>query len=221
MTRSQRVLLGLALALPAAVIGIAIRQAMRPPALSVYWRVPEFTLLDQDSIAVRDADLRGQIWLASFVYTHCPDVCPLVTRRMAVLRDTLAARGRLGDVRLVSITVDPQRDTPGVLAQYARAYAARKPEWVFLTGNSESVIPLITQGFRLTLMHPGRHDEHEEQHQHDLAAGTDYMVSHTDRIVLVDREGNVRGTYASSDAEAVARLQKDLFSIAGSRGSRP
>jgi protein SCO1/2 len=153
------------------------------------------------------------VWLVSFVYTNCPDVCPLVTRRMAALRDSLQQQNRQREVGLLSISVDPLRDTPAVLQTYAAQFQARAPDWFFLTGPLDTVIPLVTDEFRLTAMHPGRHDDHEAEHQHETDPAADYVVTHTDRIVLVDRAGQVRGTYESSDPAALSRLHHDLAQV--------
>jgi protein SCO1/2 len=127
---------------------------------------------------------------------------------MAELRDALKAENTLGDVRLLTITVDPQRDTPPVLRRYAQQWRGAKPEWFFITGESDPVFDLINRGFRLTLMHPAR--EHDSTHVHAPDAAGNYMVSHTDRIVLVDQRGQVRGTYAFSDPESKDQLIHDL-----------
>ncbi len=202
--------LSLVLSLPLIMLGLARRRAAESPP--VFWHVPAFTLLDQDSAAFSSDELRGRVWLASFVYTNCPDVCPLVTERMAALRDSLQRKGRLGEVRLLSVSVDPLRDSPGVLRNYAVRLRAQKPDWVFLTGPLEAVIPLVSGGFHLTAIHPAHHDEYESTHAHDQPQA-DYVVNHSDRIVLIDREGRVRGTYVASDPEAQARLRRDLRAI--------
>ena len=202
--------LALVLSIPLIILGIARRRATE--ALPVFWPVPEFTLLDQDSATFSRTDMRGTVWLASFLYTNCPDVCPLVTERMATLRDSLQRERRLGQVRLLSISVDPLRDSPAVLHAYAQRVRAQKPDWIFLTGPLDTVIPLVTEGFRLTAVHPARHAEHEASHPHDSLA-SEYVVNHSDRIVLIDREGQVRGTYEASDPQALARLRRDLRKV--------
>lgn len=205
----RRILIGIAIAIPL-LIGVLIAGA-RPAAssLPVLWPVPQFSLLTQDSAPFDDRALSGQVWVASFVYTHCPDVCPLVTRRVAELRDSLNAEGK--PVRFLSISVDPARDTPSVLRAYAKAFNAELPQWVFLTGDPAVVLALVTDGFKLQAMNPTVHAEHEDGHDHEPSG--DYMVSHSDRLVLIDATGQVRGTYSSSDAEALAQLRRDLLSL--------
>ena len=210
----RKALVGAAVAIPILTIAIIFSLARpRPEPSPVLWPVPDFSLIDQDSLPFNSAEMSGKMWLASFVYTKCPDFCPLVTQRMAVLRDSIAADEKLRDrVRLISITVDPLRDSPAVLREYAERFRATKPNWLFLTGPVTEVIPLVNQGFHLSTIHPKVHDPHEHTHGHDSIAG-DYMVSHSDRIVLIDAQRRVRGTYASSDPEALKRLWMDLLRV--------
>ena len=172
--------------------------------LPIYWDAPSFALVDQRGDILRTADLEGRIWVASFVFTHCVDVCPLISARMASLQEELRAEGLLGrQVRLVSFSVDPARDTPPVLAAYAARFGTGTPkEWAFLTGNPpEAVHRLVQEGFHLTAMPmPAA--------PNDSAPG--YQIAHAPRLVLVDREGRVRGTYDVSEAGTLERLRADL-----------
>ena len=210
----RKVLVGAAVVIPILLLAVIFFVGRpRPEPLPVLWPVPEFSLIDQDCLPFNSAEMTGKVWLASFVYTKCPDFCPLVTQRMAVLRDSIAANDELRDqVRLLSITVDPLRDSPAVLREYAERFRAAKPTWLFLTGPVTEVIPLVNQGFHLSTIHPRVHDPHEHTHAHDSIAG-DYMVSHSDRIVLIDAQRRVRGTYTSSDPEALKRLWTDLLRV--------
>lgn len=171
--------------------------------LPVYFEAPDFALLDQSGDTLRSSDLRGKVWVASFIFTNCASVCPLITARMAELRDELAAEGLLGtEVRLMSISVDPARDTVGALADYADRFGGSPPsEWAFLTGSPpEAVRSLVQEGFKLTAVLPPAVAE----------AGGNYQVNHSPRIELVDREGRVRGAYEATDPEALERLRADL-----------
>ena len=174
--------------------------------LPVYWTAPEFALLDQRGDTLRTADLKGTRWIASFVFTNCTSVCPLITQKMATLRDALAAEGVLGDeVRLVSITVDPARDTPEVLREYAGRFGGSPPdEWAFLTGEPpEAVRAMIQEGFRLAASLPPEHEH----------GGGDYQVMHSPRLVLVDASGQVRGLYDTREPDAIERLRADLRAL--------
>lgn len=175
--------------------------------LPVYWPVPEFALIDQRGDTLRSSELEGSVWIASFVFTNCTGVCPAITAKMARLRDALDASGAAGEqVRLVSITVDPARDTPEVLSRYAERFGGSPPtRWAFLTGESpEEVRRLIQEGFRLSAVL----DTTMAGHEH-----ANYQVQHTPRVVLVDRDGMVRGTYTATDPAAYDQLLADVQAV--------
>jgi cytochrome oxidase Cu insertion factor (SCO1/SenC/PrrC family) len=122
----------------------------------VYGSVPDFTLVDQHNHPLRKTDLEGKIWVANFMFTNCPDECPLMTAAIAQLQSDLAD---VLELRLVSITVDPERDTPAVLAQYAQRFQADPQRWFFLTGDKRAIYHLARQGFRLGIVDPTEHTQ--------------------------------------------------------------
>lgn len=192
-----------------------------PPA---YFETPDFALVDQMGDTLRAGDLRGGAWVAGFIFTNCDAVCPLITTRMATLRDSLAEAGLLGDdVRLVSITVDPARDTPEVLRAYAATYGASpSEEWAFLTGSPPTEVRrLVEEGFKVTAMLPPgvdarsddvvTHADHgADRHSPVAGAAENYQVTHSPRLLLVDREGWVRGAYTATEPEVISELLADL-----------
>jgi protein SCO1 len=120
-------------------------------ALPVYGSVPDFSLIDQNSRPVQKVDLEGKIWIADFIFTQCPDECPLMTAEMARLQSDMAG---LQDFRSVSITVDPEQDTPKILSQYAARFYADAERWLFLTGDKRAIHHLARDGFRLGVVDP-------------------------------------------------------------------
>jgi len=120
--------------------------------LKVFWPVPDFSLIERGGRRITLADLRGKVWIANFIYTHCTDTCPLQSARMARLQADLSAEP---DVRLVSITVDPEQDTPEVLAEYAARFGADGDRWLFLAGEKKAIYALASKGFRLGVVDPG------------------------------------------------------------------
>ena len=181
------------------------RDATAEP-LPVYWSAPPFALLDQEADSVRSADLRGTVWVVNFFFTNCTGVCPLVNARMALVRDSLQARSLLGrDVRLISISVDPARDTPPVLREYADAFGGSPSgEWAFLTGSPpERVRRLIQTGFRVTAVDPGSEGGNR----------LEYQVGHSPRMLLVDREGRIRGSYDGRDAGVIQTVLDDVVKL--------
>ncbi|HZY83456.1 MAG TPA: SCO family protein [Gemmataceae bacterium] len=113
--------------------------------LAVIRRAPDFALTDQDGRTVRSADLRGKVVVVSFVFTTCNGTCPATTHRMSDLAQALKEQGLFkGDaVRLLSVTLDPARDTPEALRRYMRLYDAGAAHWGFLTGPREQVEKVI------------------------------------------------------------------------------
>src|SRR5438270_4449000 len=105
--------------------------------------VGEFALTDRNGEVVRDADLRGKVWIASFVFTRCTGPCPQVTASVARLQDELKNQP---DVRFVTFTVDPEHDQPEVLARYATNFKADADRWLFLTGSQEKIYALLHEG---------------------------------------------------------------------------
>lgn len=143
--------------------------------------VPDFSLTERSGRIVRRDDLLGKVWVASFVFTCCARQCPQVTGSMAQLNHELAAAS---DFRLVSFTVDPERDTPAVLKSYAQRYGADEKRWLFLTGQQDALYNLIEKGFLLAV----KQNEGKER-----TPGNE--VTHSFRLALVDRRGHVRGYF--------------------------
>jgi protein SCO1/2 len=130
-------------ALPAHPAGQAVPVPVQPggrTTLSVGDRVPAFTLVDQDSTALRLSDFAGRTLVVTFIYTRCPlpDYCPLMSRNFQALQPVLAER--YGDrVQLLSISFDPENDTPAKLKAYARRYTRNLDTWTFATGTAEQL----------------------------------------------------------------------------------
>ncbi len=135
--------------------------------------------------AVTDADLADRVWVASFIFTRCPLSCPRITSVMKGLQGKLAGTG----VQLVSLSVDPEHDTPEVLAEYARAVRADPDRWWFLTGPKVDVERLIVERFKLGLETTG---------EADRATGAE-AIPHSPWLALVDRGNKVVGYFDSND----------------------
>ncbi len=172
----------------------ACRRAVPLPVLGI---IPAFTLAERSGRTVTADDLRGQVWVAGFIFTRCPDVCPALTARMRGLQGPLAAAPT--PVRLVALSVDPVHDTPEVLRDYAVEHGAG-PDWWFLTGARATVAQLLRDGFRVAFADDG-----------PPAA----PITHSDRFVLVDSRLQVRGYYHGNDPADLARLVTDARLVAG------
>ena len=169
-------------------------------ALQLLDPVPPFSLTGASGQAVTLGSLQGRIWIADFIFTRCTGVCPLLSGRMLALQKAL--RGR-DEVRLVSFSVDPDYDTPEVLGTYARDHGADGSRWIFLTGHRDELHALIGKGFHLAVAKAP-----------EGAAPPGELITHSDRLVLVDRGGRIRGYYHGSEEETVKRLLEgvDLLS---------
>jgi cytochrome oxidase Cu insertion factor (SCO1/SenC/PrrC family) len=164
--------------------------------------VADFALQSQTGREVTRADLLGKVWIADFIFTHCAGPCPRMTADLARISGDLTS---FPDLRLVSFSVDPERDTPAVLADYARGYSADAERWYFLTGDKAAIFKLARESF-----HVGAAD----------GDTTDDPVLHSTRFVLVDRAGKVRGHYDSTDPAQLAALSRDAATLHGSPAAR-
>jgi cytochrome oxidase Cu insertion factor (SCO1/SenC/PrrC family) len=166
------------------------------PRLQVIRELPPFELTERGGKTIRLADLRGKVWVADFIFTRCTGPCPMLTSRMYMVQDELKEHPRWEDVRLVTITVDPDHDTPPVLAERAELALADETHWLWLTGARPAVWSLIKDGFALPV----------EENRQD----SDMPILHSQKFVLVDRAGQIRGYYDGLDDAARAALIEDV-----------
>ena len=181
--------------------GLAIWSTIPARPLPVLGEVPPFTLLERSGRTVTATDLAGHVWVADFVFTHCPSFCPTLTTHMAGLQRTLAPAAQ--PVRLVSFSVDPAHDTPEVLTDYARQ-AGAGDNWLFLTGQREALAALMRDGFKVAWADDGPPSS---------------PITHSDRFVLVDRTLRIRGYYHGTEPDDVARLARDAITLSDGKGS--
>lgn len=156
------------------------------PPLPAYGVVPEFHLTAQTAQPFDSRSLQGKVWVVDFIFTNCPGPCPRMTSQMKQVQ-------RATDIRLVSISIDPKRDTPEVLAAFAQKFHADLSRWVFLTGPRETIQHLSRNVF--------------------LLGDVDETLQHSTRFVLVDRKSRIRGFYETSGADSIPRLVADIKSL--------
>jgi len=172
--------------------------ATAPPVLG---EVPAFALTERSGAAVTRADLDGRPWVADFIFTRCTGMCPVLSARMAEVRGRAAAAGL--SAHFVSFSVDPTHDTPAVLQAYAERFGAGE-DWWFLTGTRQALYDLLGAGFHLSVA---------ERSPEAVAAEGGELITHSDRFVLVDAAGRIRGYYHGTDAETVPVLLRDLAAL--------
>jgi protoheme IX farnesyltransferase len=144
--------------------------------------VPDFTMTERSGKKVSRDDLKGNVWVASFVFTRCNGPCPAVTATMSRLQKELDLRNR-PDLRLVTFTVDPEKDTPNELKDYANSRQADSEKWLFLTGMPEADLhKLLHDGFKVTAQRSATPKPGDE-------------FDHSSRLAVVDKQGNIRGYF--------------------------
>lgn len=206
----------------------------RAPRLPVYGTVPDFSLIERSGRRVEGSEFRGKIWTVNFIYTSCPDTCALQTAVMARIQADLSVEP---DVRLVSITVDPERDTPQVLGRYADRFRADRTRWLFLTGEREAITRFAHEGLHVPVSSPGqeaRAPESDGIRSSDLsrssarfearsdgmlgpapaiAGGKAARILHSARLILVDRRSRIRSYYDGTDMGTVQRVFEDVKAL--------
>lgn len=166
----------------------------------VLYPAGKFALTDQTGAEFGSAQLAGKTWIAAFFFTRCPTICPKITRRMKDLQFT--AKSKRIDVRFVSISVDPENDTPPVLSDYAKKNELDTTTWTLLTGDYETVKKTTLEGFKVAL--EGKAD----------AAAPEMGIMHGSHLVLVDKAGQIRGYYRTSDDHEMRQIMVHAAKIA-------
>ena len=156
--------------------------------------LPAMEFTAHDGSKVTRADFDGHVTVVDFIFTRCTSSCPRLSERMAETRKTLDADVQSGALRFVSISVDPEHDTPEVLAKFAAVYKADAPAWRFATGPVDDIERVVVQGFRTGLTRSAKKAEVGD-------------IVHGEKFIVVDRKGDIRAflsTETGHDAQAVA-----------------
>ncbi|HEV7866578.1 MAG TPA: SCO family protein [Chthoniobacteraceae bacterium] len=156
-----------------------------------FWAVPDFSLTERTGSTITAASLKGKVWVADFFYTTCPGPCPMLSSRLSDIQRLIGPDER---VRLVSISTDPEKDTPEVLQQYAERFQA-SDRWLFLTGDKAQIFDLGIRGFKLPIVE-------------DRSAAE--PITHSTRLILIDQSGAIRGFYEGVGEEGPERIVGDI-----------
>lgn len=179
------------LVLLTALAFVSCQQALELPEL---FPVPDTRLVDETGAAVNLDALKGNVVVYDFIFTNCTGICPIMTNNMRAVTEGV---DRDAPVRFVSISVDPERDTPEVLAAYAKK-VRNDPRWTFLTGDREAIIRLSVDGFKLAAGDP-------------MPGGEPLL--HSSKFAVADKSGIIRGYYDATDGnvpEEVTKVVKAL-----------
>ena len=149
--------------------------------------VPEFEFVNSEQETITLNNLKGKVWVADFIFTTCTMACPMMTGNMNIIHKKYKKND---DVRLVSISVYPEYDTPEVLTKYASQYDANTSRWYFLTGEESTVKRVIKDGFKI--------GDYED------------IIFHSEKFALVDKKGMIRAYYNGMKTEDMKKLKKDI-----------
>jgi len=155
--------------------------------LPISGSVPDFEFTDSNGETISREDMEGKVWVADFIFTTCTMACPIMTGNMNIIHKSFKDDN---NVRIISISVYPEYDTPEVLKEYASRYNANTDRWHFLTGPEESVKNIIKTGFKI--------GDYED------------IIFHSEKFALVDVRGNIRGYYNGMITEDMSQLKKDI-----------
>jgi len=161
---------------------------LRPAPLPVLGEIPAFQLISETGQVFDSHALDGHVWVADFFYTTCDGPCPMMSSKMHLIQTQTASE--MADVRLISFTVDPEHDTPPVMAEYAKHFKQDPSRWTFLTGSPANLNEVGLRSFKLNPV--------------------DGSMGHSTRFTLVDRKGRIRGYYISGDDGFMPKLMHDI-----------
>ena len=170
-------------------------QPQKPPGtkldqLGLQLAAPAFELTGQDGKSFSSTELRGFCWVGCFVFTRCSGICARMSGSMGQLQQQFGSKEKL---RLISFTVDPEFDTPEILARYADLYHARPGFWRLLTGRRPDIHRLCQEGFKL-----------------GVEQSSEGLITHSSRLVLVDGAGFIRAFYENEEPGELQQLTADL-----------
>lgn len=163
---------------------IALASCRNQPELPKLFPVPSTTLVDESGKRVSLDAMKGSVTVYDFIFTNCSGTCPVMTNNMRRLTQAVP---KDAPVRFVSISVDPLRDTPAALADYAKR-VRNDPRWTFLTGDRDAIVDLSVKGFKLAAGGP-------------MPGGE--ALLHSSKFAVADKQGVIRGYYDATDGTAV------------------
>lgn len=191
---------------PRSTITETLSPTTKSNELPVLVTLPPFTLTDHLGQSFGMQQLAGKFWIGNFIFTRCTATCPIQTAHLERLRQRLESLPGGTDVQLVSITVDPDHDTPEVLAAFADQATIDTEDWHFLTGSRDKIWKLCKTGFKLAVA--------------DAPPEANTLILHSDRFILVDRQGSIRGFFDGTSEEGVAATYAGLQQLLELESSR-
>ena len=162
--------------------------------------IPDFSLIAHTGNSISRRDVEGKILVSDFFFTKCRGICPVMSRNMKKLKDYISGNENLqSEFILLSHTVDPYYDSINVLNDYAEAYGADGKMWMLVTGEKRQLYDLAIGFYKLPAL--------------ETPEDTLHPYAHSERFILVDREGFIRGYYDGTDSISVKQLMKDIVDL--------
>ncbi len=165
---------------------------------TLYYPIPKFSFVNQDSVYITRENYEGHITLVDFFFTECPTICPIMSAQMARLQDKFMKENPELPIRFLSFSVKPESDTPEKLKAYADKIGADLSRWNFLTGRATDIYDLAQDGFLLTAF------------PSDTAQGG---IFHTDKVTLLDKTMRMRGYYDGTSTSSMDQLFNDAINL--------
>jgi protein SCO1/2 len=162
---------------------------------TVFQSIPSFQLSNEQGRPFSSKQLAGKIYVANFFFTRCGTICPKISSQVSRVTDAFVEDK---DIHFISISVDPKYDQADKLAAYAKRFEADSTRWNFLTGDKKIIYPLILKGYHVPLADASEYDA--------AIKNPDETFIHSERLVLVDKSGIIRGFYDGTDKKEVDRL---------------
>jgi protein SCO1/2 len=201
MTTALRTLRGIMFGLMVAMLGLMALRGRSGEPLDDFGELGRFSFTSSAGTTFSDGDLKNKVTIYACFFTCCTEQCPALSGAVARLQHDLAD---LPDVRLVSITVDPEHDSPEKLRAYSETFGARPDRWLFLTGDRADVERFVIKQLKQGL---------DRNTSKDATPGNKF--DHSDRLTLVDRAGRVRGWFPGTTPEGIEQLKKAVRQLHG------
>jgi len=190
MSKTQIVMSGLFFMVILAFMAV-LRLSQPSEPLPIFSTISEYELTDSQGQIFNSNQMRDKIWVADFFFTTCQGICPKLSAEMLKIQKRFSEKNK--NVELVSISIDPETDTPKKLASYAAKFKAKPGVWHFLTGNKQRIKEIVVKEFKIGF--------------------ADEPLYHSDRFVLIDEQARIRGYYSLTDEGAMDKLHADISQL--------
>lgn len=166
---------------------------------TVFHQIPAFDLIDQNGQPFSSAKTKGKIYVADFFFTRCGTICPKLSTNLTRVQSLFANDP---NILIVSHSVDPKHDSSAVLQKYAQKYDVKSGKWFLLTGDKKAIYDLAIKGYKLPVADASEYDKNIKS--------IDETFIHSEKLLLIDKEGYIRGIYDGTYSPDVERLVAEI-----------